>query len=154
MVYRKKVTAYVAPMAAFIALLALDSLFPRLGSAFWLQHPEYWVYPLQTAVCAVLLSIFWRTYELRAPRRLTIGLAVGILMFIIWIAPQVFLRFAPRTTGFNPEVFSGQAGLYWFAVLVRFLRLVVVVPLVEEIFWPGFLLRYLINERFDQVAFG
>ena len=30
----------------------------------------------------------------------------------------------------------------------------VVVPLVEEIFWRGFLLRYLINERFTTVAIG
>jgi len=37
---------------------------------------------------------------------------------------------------------------------LRFLRLVVVVPLLEEIFWRGFLLRYLINEDFTQVPMG
>jgi CAAX protease family protein len=154
MVYREKLTAYVAPMGAFIALLAVDALLPRLGSAFLLRHPEYWVYPLQTVACAVLLWTFWRAYEFQPPLGLVIGVAVGILVFAIWIAPQAFLRFPPRATGFNPEAFSNQAGLYWFTVLLRFLRLVVVVPLVEEIFWRGFLLRYLITERFDQVAFG
>jgi CAAX prenyl protease-like protein len=39
-------------------------------------------------------------------------------------------------------------------VLMRFLRLVVVVPLVEEIFWRGFLLRYLINQKFTAIAVG
>jgi CAAX protease family protein len=154
MVYREKVKAFVAPMGAFIALLALDAFLPRPGSASWLQHPEYWVYPLQTVVCAALLWRFWRTYELGWPRRLAIGVVVGILVFALWITPQSFLGFPPRTTGFNPDVFANQAGLYWFTVLARFLRLVVVVPLVEEIFWRGFLLRYLINERFDQVPFG
>jgi CAAX prenyl protease-like protein len=43
---------------------------------------------------------------------------------------------------------------YWFTVSFRFLRLVVAVPLVEEIFWRGFLLRYFINEDFDRVPFG
>ena len=37
---------------------------------------------------------------------------------------------------------------------MRFVRLVLVVPLVEEIFWRGFLLRYLIAERFETVPFG
>ncbi len=37
---------------------------------------------------------------------------------------------------------------------MRFLRLVIVVPLLEEIFWRAFLLRYLINEQFDTVPFG
>src|SRR6202030_3615984 len=36
----------------------------------------------------------------------------------------------------------------------RFLRLVLVVPLLEEIFWRGFLLRYLINEKFTGVRMG
>src|SRR5207253_2425985 len=34
------------------------------------------------------------------------------------------------------------------------LRLVVVVPLMEEVFWRGFLLRYLIRERFCSVPVG
>ena len=38
--------------------------------------------------------------------------------------------------------------------MFRFLRLVIVVPLVEEIFWRGFLLRYLINEKFTEVPIG
>src|SRR4030095_15441335 len=47
-----------------------------------------------------------------------------------------------------------QPVLYWVTVVFRFLRLVVVVPFVEEIFWRGFLLRYLIDERFEQVSVG
>jgi CAAX prenyl protease-like protein len=36
----------------------------------------------------------------------------------------------------------------------RFTRLVIVVPLVEEIFWRGFLLRYLVREDFTAIPFG
>jgi CAAX prenyl protease-like protein len=76
------------------------------------------------------------------------------LVFVLWIAPQQFLAFPPRRSGFDPEVFAGQPALYWGTVIFRFLRLVVVVPLVEEIFWRGFLLRYLINEKFTEVPIG
>ncbi len=41
-------------------------------------------------------------------------------------------------------------------MILRFVRLVVVVPLVEEIFWRGFLMRFVIADGrpFWQVPFG
>src|SRR4029077_1018392 len=83
-----------------------------------------------------------------------IGLAVGILVFGLWVSPQAVLGFPPRVDGFNPDLLLPDLKLYWATVVFRFLRLVIVVPLVEEIFWRGFLLRYLINEKFDEVPFG
>lgn len=73
---------------------------------------------------------------------------------MIWIAPQAFFGFAPRVDGFNPLVFGGEPVLFWFELIFRFARLVAVVPLVEEIFWRGFLLRYLIDENFARVPVG
>jgi CAAX prenyl protease-like protein len=152
--FRRKLTAYVAPMVVFMALLALTSLLPSLSSGFWAQRSQYWVFPLQTVICAILLWRFWPVYEWRAPARTGFGIAIGLLVFVLWIAPQAFFGFAPRTEGFNPDIFAGQTAPYWFTVTFRFLRLVIVVPLIEEIFWRGFLLRYLINEKFDEVPFG
>jgi CAAX prenyl protease-like protein len=61
---------------------------------------------------------------------------------------------APRTEGFDPTVFAGSPVLYWLTVTARFARLVIIVPLLEEIFWRGFLLRYLIREDFSKVPLG
>jgi len=154
MVFRTKVTAFVAPMGAFIALLVLNGLVPSLGKSFWLQHPEYCVFPLQTIVCAALLVRFWPAYSLQRPRQIAFGTIVGVVVFAFWISPQAIFGFPARMSGFNPDLFGAQPGLFLTTVVFRFLRLVVVVPLVEEIFWRGFLLRYLINEKFDQVPFG
>ncbi|HEY4282294.1 MAG TPA: CAAX prenyl protease-related protein [Chthoniobacterales bacterium] len=152
--FRKKVKAFAAPMGVFIALLALDGLLPSLGKTFWLQRPEYWIFPLQTVVCAALLAWYWGAYEWQPPRGLAFGIIVGVFVFALWISPQAMLGFPARTNGFNPDLLAGQRGLFLATVILRFLRLVVVVPLVEEIFWRGFLLRYLIDEKFDQVPFG
>jgi CAAX prenyl protease-like protein len=146
--------AFVAPMGAFIALLALNACMPSLGRAFWLQHPEYWLFPLQTVVCAGLLWRFRPAYDLGRPRSLWIGIGIGIFVFVLWTAPQTLLGSEPRRNGFNPEVFGTQPAIFWSTVLLRFARLVVVVPLVEEIFWRGFLLRYLMDEKFERVPFG
>lgn len=150
----RKLVAFTLPMAVFLLLLALISLLRKVGGAFWLASPEYWIYPAQTIFCGALLLWFWREYGLRAARQIAFALVVALLVFALWISPQALLGFAPRLDGFNPEIFSGQPAAYWTTIALRFLRLVIVVPLVEEIFWRGFLLRYFINEKFYSVPIG
>lgn len=152
--HRRKLLAYTLPMALFIGGLALVSVLKNSGDSFWLRSPEYWIYPLQTLACAALLFWYRRDYELHRFAGPLLTLGVAVLVFVLWISPQAFLGFPARTDGFNPDVFAGQPGAYWATVLLRFLRLVVIVPLVEEIFWRGFLLRYFINEKFTTVPFG
>lgn len=150
----RQLAAFTLPMAVFLLLLALRSLLQNMGGAFWLVSPEFWIYPAQTILCGALLLWFWREYELRAARQIAFALLIGAGVFCLWISPQVLFGFAPRLDGFNPEVFSAQPAAYWTTLILRFLRLVVVVPLVEEIFWRGFLLRYFINEKFHAVPIG
>jgi CAAX prenyl protease-like protein len=151
---RKKLAAFTLPMAFFLLSLALAGILPKLGGSFWLASPEYWIYPAQTVICGGLLFWFRKEYELRAPARVLFTLGIGLLVFLLWIAPQQFFGFAPRRIGFDPGVFADQPAAYWTTVAFRFVRLAVVVPLVEEIVWRGFLLRYLINEKFYRVEFG
>ncbi len=150
----RKLAAYTLPMAVFLGALAAVAGLKAIGGSFWLDAPEYWVYPLQTFICGALLLWFWREYEFNAARGLLIAAGVGLAVFVLWISPQAFFGVAARTEGFNPTVFVDQPAAYWATVLLRFLRLVVVVPLVEEIFWRGFLLRYFVDEKFDRVTFG
>jgi uncharacterized protein len=150
----RQLAAFTAPMAVFLTLLAFNNFLQRPGAASWLVSPEYWIYPAQTIICGLLLIWFWREYRLRAPNRMAFAVAIALLVFALWVAPQALFGFAARSDGFNPEIFSGQPAAYWATVFSRFLRLVVVVPLVEEIFWRGFLLRYLINEKFSTVPVG
>jgi uncharacterized protein len=151
---RSKLAAYVAPMAVFLGFLGLVSLVQALGTGFWFEQPQYWIYPLQTLVCAALLWWFWRCYDFHRFAQPLFTIGIGILVLVIWIAPQAFFGFGARTEGFNPETFAENPAAYWATVLMRFLRLVIIVPIVEEIFWRGFLLRYFINEKFDEVPFG
>jgi CAAX prenyl protease-like protein len=154
MLDRRKLAAYVAPMLLFGALLGVNNLLKKIDGSIWLSSSEYWIYPAQTVLCGALLVWFWRQYRLRWPAQPGYGLTIAILVFVVWIAPQAFLGFPARNAGFNPNIFANQSTLYGLTVILRFLRLVLVVPLMEEIFWRGFLLRYLIDENFDRVPFG
>jgi CAAX prenyl protease-like protein len=152
--FTRQLAAFTLPLAAFLVLLALGSALRKIGGTFWLDSPEYWIYPAQTIFCGALLLWFWREYEFGPPGQIVFSAALAVLVCSIWIAPQQFLRFPPRLEGFNPEIFSGQPAASWATIAFRFLRLVVIVPLVEEIFWRGFLLRYFVNEKFHFVPFG
>ena len=151
---RRKFLAYTAPMVTFVVLLGLGSLLRKVGGHFLFSAAEYWIYPAQTIVCGALLIWFYREYGFQRPGRAGWAIATGIVVFFLWISPQALLGFAARTDGFNPDIFVAHPPAYWATVAFRFLRLVVVVPFVEEIFWRGFLLRYFIDEDFERVPFG
>jgi CAAX prenyl protease-like protein len=72
----------------------------------------------------------------------------------VWVAPQAFFGAAPRAEGFQPHFFGADGAAYWTNLLLRFARMTLIVPLVEELFWRGFLLRFCIREDFQRVPFG
>jgi len=148
-------TAFIIPFIAFMLLLGISQGVHALGThSFWLQEPKYWIYPVQTFVCAGLLARGWRYYELRRPKGVTFTIFIALLVLVLWISPQAFFHAPPRSEGFDPFVFHPGSAIYWMSLSLRFIRLAVIVPLLEEIFWRGFLLRYLIKEDFLSVPFG
>ena len=152
--HRRKLIAYVSPMALFLALIALGSGLKAIGGSFWLSSPEYWIYPAQTVLCAGLILVVSTRIRVReTPPACFCARGWPCGFRPLGFAADVF-GFAPRTEGFNPNVFANQPSLYWPTISLRFLRLVIVVPLMEEIFWRGFLLRYLIDDKFYAVPFG
>lgn len=150
--------AYFGPFLVFLGLFGLGDLvkkpFEGMLVAWPLSTPMYWVFPLQTLVCGWLVWRWWSHYELRMPTRPIFTILIGLLVLGIWVAPQEFFHAERRLDGFEPGYFGGGAA-YWVNLIFRFLRLVIVVPLVEEIFWRGFLLRYFVDQdSFRSVPFG
>lgn len=153
--------AHVAPLVVFMLFLMLPGLVQHKHPdvPWWKYAPEHWIYPAQTLACGALLVWWWRAYRFTrpSPGALIFGVVGGLVGIAVWILPcEIFHRggfteesagwlkhlgVQPRLEGFDPEVFPAP----WLAVGMRFLRMVVVVALVEEIFWRGFLMRWLVN---------
>jgi uncharacterized protein len=154
---RKALLAYAGPFAIFMLGIALTQGVEALAGDsknLLLAKPAFWISPLQTMACAIALAVWWKCYDFGSRRFVPLAIGVGIAVFVMWVSPQWFLGRPVRLDGFDPSVFGGDPLLYWCIVVARFLRLVIVVPLVEEIFWRGFLMRYLISEQFQKVPFG
>jgi hypothetical protein len=132
--------------------------------------PAQWVFPLQTLLTLGVLVCFRQHYDLRPFHGLVLAALAGTLGIVIWIAPGFLFRFFDmndsllkylgfdrRLDGFDPGLVAAHnRSLYYSVVAMRFVRLVVVVPLAEEIFWRGFLMRYLadLDGDFWKVPFG
>ena len=151
---KRKLAAYMLPILAFAVLLGLNSALKKIGDHFWLSSAEYWIYPAQMLLCGGLLIWFWREYHFGRLGQITFAVLIGAAVFLIWISPQQFFGLSARVAGFNPDIFASRPTIYWITIVLRFLRLVVVVPFIEEIFWRGFLLRFMIDENFERVQVG
>jgi CAAX prenyl protease-like protein len=152
--------AYLAPFLTFLGLMLLGEVVKNLGDgyAYWaLAEPRYWMFPLQIVVCGGQLIHYRRYYTFGpvTPGGLLIGGVAGALALGIWIAPQWLFGAAPRGgDGFLPHYFGADGWRYGLNLGARLFRMVVIVALVEEIFWRGFLLRWVVRDDFERVPMG
>ena len=144
----------VIPFAVFMLLLQLRGMAPADGA--WGIDPR-WIYGLTVLVVGALLALWWREYgELSAqlwPSWREVGLAVGVglLVFAVWIQLDApWMQLAAPTAMFIP--LDAQGGLIWPLVAVRWLGAALLVPVMEELFWRSFLMRWFQSETFEGVA--
>ena len=167
--------AHVLPLLLFTLLNSLPGVFRVENSELpWhVRAPEHWIYPLQTVICAVVLFLFRQHYTFKPWRGLGLAFVLGLVGIAFWIAPALlreqliaqgvepaawweWFGLAERREGFDPMIAQDSPLGFAAVVAMRFARLVLVVPFVEELFWRGFLMRFLLTEdgRFERVAFG
>jgi CAAX prenyl protease-like protein len=78
----------------------------------------------------------------------------GILVLVIWIVPEKYLFQIGQSTAFDPYALGGSQGAAILLIGVRLIGSSLVVPVMEELFWRSFLMRYLINPDFRSVPLG
>jgi len=150
------------PFAVFMGFIGLDELirFAAGQGLFTLGTTTlYYLYPLKAVTVGFLLFLNRRKYsELSFSDFANISatmsaVAAGLMVFVLWINMDWTLGAATVPPGFNPELIS-DANTRIILTLSRIAGAVLVVPLMEELFWRSFLLRYIIDKNFDSVQIG
>ena len=143
---------YVLPFVVFLLFLAGQKYIPL--------NPVY-EYPLRDLILLGVLLVFSRhVIELRSYHRLETVL-LGIAVFAVWIGPDVAFPAYRQHWLFQNSFIGGAGGSPPEAVLLtpvvlwsRIFRAVVLVPIIEELFWRAWLMRWLISPQFEKVALG
>ncbi len=138
---------YVAPMALFMALTLLEGSFSRY---------YVWLYMLKAALvtgCLIVFRSTLRDYRFDV-RMLVPGIVVGLAICAEWVLIDQHLSYQHlgKRTAFDPH--SIAQPLQAIFLLVRFYGLVVMVPVMEELFWRSFLIRYITQPDYDRLSIG
>jgi len=141
----------VLPFAVFMGLLALRGLAP--ADDRW-GFDTRWLYALNLVLVGGLLLAWWRDYgELAWQNRPTLretllSVAVGLVVFALWIRLDApWMQIGESTAAFVPLDASGR--LLWPLIAVRWLGAALLVPVMEELFWRAFLMRWLQQPVFE-----
>lgn len=143
---------YVIPFAAFLLFLTLSG---RSGI-----KPSVEI-PLWTFELGLLCVACWPREIPKRPRHWLLSGVVGAVVFVLWIAPALIWPDYRASAVFEIAklgVHSSAARLAehsnpWLLAW-RFARAVVIVPIVEELFWRAWLMRWLIKMEFREVPLG
>ncbi len=123
------------------------------GQAWVVDWDLRWLYPIKALLVGALLWHFRRSYsELKSFVALTwqhwlAAVITGAVVFVLWINLDVgWGMLAGNPAGFNPSMADGS--IDWRFAIPRLLGAVLVVPLMEELFWRSFLMRWLDYQDF------
>ncbi|MYM32522.1 CAAX prenyl protease-related protein [Duganella sp. CY15W] len=149
--FERAALARILPFGAYMLFIFIADMLARAGVP---DSVLLWLYPLKIAVVALLLWVFWSHYEeLRAPRLrwpdAVLALVAGVVVLLLWLWLDSGWMVMGQPGGYEPRV-NGQ--LSWTLVAIRLAGASLVVPLMEELFWRSFLMRWITTPAFQGLS--
>ncbi len=135
----------IAPFAVFMALLGLRGMAAGLPAG---GFDPRWLHAVSVLLAAALLW-WWRgeygelsRQTLPSAREAALAAGVGLAVFVLWIALDApWMKLDTATAPFRPVDAAGRPD--WPLVAARWLGATLLVPVMEELFWRSFLMRWL-----------
>lgn len=140
--------AYVLPFGVFIGFLAVQAFVPV---------PQWARFAIEIAI---IVAVSRRPLSAR-PMRPLLSILLGVAVFAIWVGPDQLIAGYRQFPLFNNSIVGHAAATTTAAqkhdhvfLVFRVLVSVVAVPILEELFWRGFLMRWLIDRNFLAIPLG
>jgi len=147
---RRAIRARILPFAIYILFLIVADLLAWLGVE---RATLRWLYPLQIGAVLALLIVMWRQYDelhgftLQLPQTL-VALAVGGIVTVLWVLLDESWMIAGAAHGYDPRT---EGRIDPLLAALRLLGATLVVPVMEELFWRSFLMRWIEHADFRLV---
>lgn len=162
---------WVAPFAVFMLFLGIVD--------GYLPNEHYLLYPVKSLLVAGIIAWFWRELPSLKPAAPMASVVIGVLGVALWVGLEPVSNWldgefaagwnsavtsvgwtswvtkpdSPHAPGLDPFALYPAAEA-WALFACRVAGIALVVPVMEELFWRGFLMRYLIREDFAAVPLG
>lgn len=143
--------AWVGPFAVFMLWLAVDKVVPLANPAKELLR--------DAVLLAAILGFSRRVLPRSAPHWFA-SVLLGIGVCGLWIAPDTLIP-GWRTHWLFQNSITGRvttsiapASLTPLMLMLRTVRAALLVPILEELFWRGWLPRWIQDSRIDRVPLG
>lgn len=137
----------VAPFLAYLSFIFIADMLGRLGVA---AQDLRWLYAVKIGVVLGMLLYWRRSYsELMwtplGARAILGALVAGVVVFLLWINLDAHWMRIGNPDGYDPR---NDGRIEWGLVLLRIAGAALVVPVMEELFWRSFLLRWIDKQDF------
>lgn len=152
----------IFPFALFMVFIGIGEALHGLESAGFISLDKtvyHYLYPVKTFAVLLALIFCWRHYDelsssdFGSVRNTLLSLGTGLLVFILWINMDFPFAIIGSPQGFDPNVFA-DSPVRTGMISIRLAGAVIIVPVMEELFWRSFLVRYLIDKDYWQVPIG
>ncbi|MEO8129449.1 MAG: CAAX prenyl protease-related protein [Bryobacteraceae bacterium] len=143
---------YVVPFGVFMALLGLAPYVAFLGR---------WESLFRIAVLMAVLWLFSRDVISFRVSNAVASVGLGLAVFAIWIGPDLLIPgyrdhwwFQNGIMGKLQSSISEELRADRMVLGLRFFRAAVLVPIIEELFWRAWMMRWIISPDFQSVKLG
>lgn len=151
MVAQSATIAHVAPFAVFVGIMSLEHTFSL--------SPEVWL-PIRFCATIFALLLFSRGYISFQPSVPSASIALGAAVFVIWVAPDILFGYrhswlfenaltSRAVTTVSPAMQRNDLFL-----VLRVATSTLLVPVIEELFWRSWLMRYVMEADFLKIPLG
>ena len=154
----RSIIAYVVPLACYM----IPTMF-EASKTFGISYEV--ACTLKGLLAAGAFLACHRHYPTFSTAGFRLAVVAGVLGLFVWVGLDRLQASVPglqrivqmiqgSRVGYNPFAEGAPATWQIAFVVVRLLELTIIVPLIEEVFWRGFLSRFLIAEDFEKVEQG
>ena len=145
--FNRAAWARILPFLTYLFFIFLVDMLTKAGFS---PASLRWLYAVKIGAVLLMLLIFHRQYTELKPLRLSpihaaVAVAVGVAVFYLWIGLNASWMVVGAPAGFDPRT-DGQVD--WLLVAVRIAGAALVVPVMEELFWRSFLMRWIDDVNF------